>query len=87
MNPLRALLPLRALPIAERQLLLFAAIVAVALLSLYVQLLQASLVRGNELREVQRAAGPKTSTKAAEPGAQTGFRAHNHTDKHGARVP
>jgi hypothetical protein len=56
--------PLRDLPLAQRQLLFVAAVVAVALLSLYVQLLHHSLARGEELREVQRVAGAKKATTA-----------------------
>ena len=47
--------PLRALPLAQRQFLFVATIVAVALLAMYVQLLHESLQRGDELREVQPA--------------------------------
>ena len=57
MNPSRALLALHALPLAQRRFLVVAAVVAVALLSLYVQLLHLSLVRGDELRAAQRNAG------------------------------
>lgn len=70
MNPLRAYVLLRALPLAQRQLLFFAAILAAALLSLYVQLLHHSLARGDELREVQRVAGIRKPAKAAAPGTQ-----------------
>ncbi|KNZ31890.1 MAG: hypothetical protein AD742_14650 [Methylibium sp. NZG] len=62
MNPLRSL---RALPSPQRELLLVAAITAVALLSLYVQLLHASLERGHDLREQQRLAGPTKPGKSA----------------------
>lgn len=60
MNPLRNL---RAQATAHRQLLFVAAIAALALLSLYVQLLHASLERGHELREVQRTAAPMRPAK------------------------
>jgi hypothetical protein len=72
MNPLRAFVRLRALPLAQRQLLFFAAIVAVALLSLYVQLLHQSLARGDELRELQRSAGIRKPAKAAAPSTPPG---------------
>ena len=76
--------PLRALPLARRQLLFFAAILAVALLSLYVQLLHQSLARGDELREVQRVAGIRKATKAVAPGTQPGLvRTRNGADRSG----
>ena len=57
--------PLRGLPLAQRQLLIVAAILAVALLSMYVQLLHDSLQRGAELREEQRIAATRKPAKVA----------------------
>lgn len=65
--------PLRALPLAQRQLLFVAAVVAVALLSLYVQLLHESLERGAELREVQRTSGISKPAKAPARQTQAGL--------------
>jgi hypothetical protein len=59
----------------ERRLLLCAAVVAVALLSFYVQLLHDSLARGDELREIQRTTGlhkPARTLASAAPGASPG---------------
>lgn len=62
--------PFRALPLAERQLLLVAAVAAVALLSLYVQLLHESMARGAELRETQFKPGIGKSANATAPRKQ-----------------
>ena len=61
---------LRAMPLAQRQVLFVAAVVAMALLSMYVQLLHDSLQRGIELREVQRVAGIRKPAKPAPAEAQ-----------------
>ncbi len=73
MPSLHALLPTRfELPRAQRPLMAFAAIVAVALLSFYVHLLHESMAMGEQMRERQRNAmssGPvKTVAQRAAPG-------------------
>ncbi len=65
--------PLRALPLAQRQLLFVAAVLAVALLSLYVQLLHDSLARGDELRELQRISAISKPARATAPETQAGL--------------
>lgn len=62
--------PLRALPQVERQLLFVAVVLAVALLSMYVQLLHDSLQRGHELREEQRIAATRKPAKVVRAEAQ-----------------
>ena len=56
---------LRALPLAERLLLLVAVVLAVGLMAVYVQLLHDSLRRGDELRKEQRIAATRKPTKVA----------------------
>jgi hypothetical protein len=64
MPPLQDLLPRRfEPPAAHRPLLVFAAIVAVSLLSFYVHLLYESMALGEQLRERQRSAISLGSTK------------------------
>jgi hypothetical protein len=85
MHPSRVLSAWHALPMPQRQFLLFAVVVAVALLSLYVQLLHTSLARGDELREVQRTAVPTKATKAVTQLPQaTLARARNVSDSGGS---
>ena len=72
MIPLRVHLPFHIdLSLTHRHLLWCAAIVAVALLSFYVQLLHESVARGDRLREGQRSAASTRTAKAAVPRAQT----------------
>lgn len=57
MPSLHDLLPRRfELPTAQRSLMVFAAIVAVSLLSFYVHLLHESMALGEQMRERQRSA-------------------------------
>ena len=65
MSTSRAIQAFHALPQAQRLFLLFAAVVAVVLLWLYVQLLHTSLARGHELREMQRIAAVTKGGSAA----------------------
>jgi hypothetical protein len=57
----------RAWPLFQRPFLLVAALLAVALMSLYVQLLHDSLARGQELREALRISGMRNPAKAMAP--------------------
>ena len=64
MNSLRVHLPFRFdLSPSERKLIWCAALVALSILTLYVQLLHAWMARGDQMREAQRSF---TSTKAAK---------------------
>ena len=78
--------PLRDLPLAQRPLLFVAAVVAVALLSMYVQLLHDSLARGEELREVQRVTGVKKATSAAPAPQAASLRAGQPADRTSAQA-
>jgi hypothetical protein len=82
MNTSRVLLALQTLPLPQRRFLLFAAVMAVALLSTYVQLLHTSLARGDELREMQRNALASLVTPALPhpPQAATLVRVKNGPD-------
>ena len=73
MNPLRFLLPFHSewVP-AHRQLLVFALIVAVSLLSFYVHLLHESMALGDQMRERQRMAVSTDASKAVVQRAQLG---------------
>jgi hypothetical protein len=76
----------RALPLAQRQLLFVAAVVAVALLSMYVQLLHDSLARGAELREVQRVTGARKPANAPREQPATPLRVRQTSDTGNARA-
>ena len=66
MPSLHDLLPSRfELPAAHRPLLVFAAIVAISLLSFYVHLLHESMALGEQMRERQRSTASVGTAKAA----------------------
>jgi len=65
MNPQRALSPLDIESISPR-LLLCAAVMAVVLMTLFVDLLHDSVARGEQWREAQRNSETRSSAKPAE---------------------
>ena len=57
----------------QRRLTVFAVVVAISLLSLYVQVLHASVARADSLREVQRTAPNRASPNKALPAMPPGI--------------